>query len=386
MFFDPRPADAHVAPDGVSWQPQRRAVARRRPAHDFLTLPDVSCDVVARPSMKWPHDAGVARLVATHFESGALRASDVSSYEGAGHAMAQALFAWIRRQCGTLKRLTFRPVLLDAASVQDQIMYQDNASEFEVSSPLYLGIDTVEDYIYMIDDRAAPLIQAHPRLLSTALILINRAAFRTLWMRTPDDFLGMFSQWHWDGDPWCTDEEAIEQLKDRFGDDPHEYEQYLPSVVRDELCPDSMEIGRYDLRARRWRSFPALGIEALRRLGYTERGWIRELCAELEHLTALLTKAGRRNLFDWAFRPEAIYAATSIAACDGPYVGDVLDTHYEYFSNGGDGSLFHGFIALAQSPDDIRRQYADLSLGFSILRQVDRVVSLITRDPQGTKQ
>ncbi|NUX57963.1 PRTRC system protein F [Paraburkholderia youngii] len=384
MFFDPRPADAHVALDGVNWQPQRRAVARRRPAHDFLTLPDVSCDVVARPSMKWPHDAGVARLVATHFGSGVLRASDVSGYAGAGHAMAQALFSWVRRQCGTLKRLTFRPVLLDVVSVQDQIMYQENSGEFEVSSPLYLAIETVEDYIYMIEDRAAPLNRAHPRLLATALILINRAAFRTLLMRTPDDFLGMYSQWHWDGDPWCADEEAIELLKDRFGDDPQEYEQYLPSVVRDELCPGSMEIGRYDLRAHRWRSFPALGIEALRRLGYTQRGWIRELCAELEHLTVLLTKAGRRNLFDWAFRPEAIYAATSIAACDGPYVGDVLDTHYEYFSNGGDGSCFHGFIALATTPDDIRRQYADLSLGFSILRQVDRVVSLITRDPQGT--
>jgi PRTRC genetic system protein F len=386
MFFDPRPADAHVALDGLSWQSQRRAVTGRRPTHDFLTLPDVSCDVVARPSMKWPQDPDVAKLVGTHFEAGALRASDVASYEGAGHAMAQALFAWIARQCGTLKRLTFRPVLLDVVSVQDQIMYQDNSGEFEVSSALYLGIETVEDYIYMIDDRAAPLNRAHPRLLATALILINRASFRTLLMRTPDDFLGLFSQWHWDGDPWCTDDEAIELLKDRFGDDPQEYEHYLPSVVRDELCPDRMEIGRYDIRRHRWRSFPGLGIEALRRLGYTQRGWIRELCAELEYLTVLLTKAGRRSLFDWAFRPEAIYAATSIAARDGPYVGDVLDTHYEYFSNGGDGSCFHGFIALATAPEDIRKQYADLSLGFSILRQVDRVVSLITRDPQGTNQ
>ncbi|MFC0403172.1 PRTRC system protein F [Paraburkholderia rhizosphaerae] len=380
MFVDPRPADADVALEPVRWQSGRNTSAGRRAAHDFLTLPDVSRDVAARPSMKWPHDPKVAKLVATHFGSGALRASDVGQYAGAGDAMAQALFTWIRRQCGTLKRLMFRPVLLDVVAVEEQLMYQENASEFEATSPLYLGIETVEDHVYTIGERAARLNLAHPRLLGTALILINRASFRTLLMRTPDDFVGMFAQWHWDGDPWCTDDDAIDVLKDRFGEKPEEFQHYLPSVVRDELCPDSMTIGRYDLRHHKWCPFPALGVGALRRLRWTQTGWVRDLCAELEHLALLLTKAGRRSLFDWAFRPEAIYAATSIAAGDGSYVGDVLDTHYEYFNNGGDGSCFHGFIPLATSPDDIRKQYADLSLGFSILRQVDRVASLITRE------
>jgi hypothetical protein len=60
----------------------------------------------------------------------------------------------------------------------------------------------------------------------------------------------------------------------------------------------------------------------------------------------------------------------------------VLDTHYEYYSNGGDGSLFHGFVALASDPVGIRKQYAEWSLGFSILRQVDRIAALISYDPQ----
>ncbi|APA90406.2 PRTRC system protein F (plasmid) [Paraburkholderia sprentiae WSM5005] len=383
MFFDPRPADAGVTVDGLGWQSPRHAVARRRPAHDFLTLPDVSRAVAARASMKWPADRKLAKLVDEHFKSGPLRAADVKAFSGSGDAMAQALFAWIRRQCGAMKRLCFRPYLLDTNGVQDQIMYQTDASGFEPDSPLYLGIETPEDHVYVIGERATPLGKAHPRLLATALVLINRAAFRTLLMRTPDDFLSMFAQWNWDGDPWCDDEDAIDHLKDRFGDDPEEFQHYLPSVVREELCPSSMEIGRYSTKHHAWRPYPALGIEALRRLVWTQSGRVRALCAELERLTVLLSRAGRRALFDWSFRPEVIYAATSIAACDDVYTGDILDTHYEYFNSGGDGSLFHGFIALAQSPDDIRRQYADLSLGFSILRQVDRVVALITRDDSG---
>ena len=139
----------------------------------------------------------------------------------------------------------------------------------------------------------------------------------------------MFARWYWDGDPWATDEDAVTQLKERFGDHPEEYLHYLPSVAREEFCPDSMKIGHYDIHRHLWRSRPALGIEALRRLGWTQTGWIRQLCAELEHLTLLLNRAGKRPMFDWSFRPETVYAAACIAASDSSYIGDVLDTHYE---------------------------------------------------------
>lgn len=382
MFFDPRPDGQDVAVNGTLWQPAGTTAARRRFAHDFLSLPDVSRAVPARPTVRFQADREMAAQAGRHFEAGVLRASDVDGYNGAGDAVAQALFAWIQRQCGTLKRVCLEPALFDAEAVREQTLYHEGDRDFDASSSLYLGIETPEDHIYMIDHRAALLRRAHPRLLSTALILINRASFRTLVMRTPDDFLALFAQWHWDGDPHTTDEEAVTFLEDRFGDDKDEIAHFLPSVVRDELCPDSMVIGDYDARRNRWRSFPALGIESLRRLGWTQTGWIRQLCAELEALTLLLSRAGKRQLFDWAFRPEAIYAATSIAAEDNAHVSDVLDTHYEYYSNGGDGSLFHGFVALASDPVDIRKQYADWSLGFSILRQVDRVAALISCDPQ----
>ena len=386
MLFDPRATDPEVAVDGTQWQPARHAAARRGPANGFLTLPDVAPVVPGRASVKRRTDMAMTQLVGRHFDAGYLRAADVSQFSCAGDALAQALFAWTARQCGTLKRLRFYPVLFDAPAVQEQIRYQTDAGDFEATSPLYLGIETADDFVYVIQERAIALRRAHPRLLATALILINRAAFRTLTIRTPDDFIALFSQWHWDGDPSCTDDEAAGHLKERFGDEPNEYEHFLPSVVREVLCPPSMEIGRYDVRRHRWRSFPGLGITALRRIGWTQTGWVRQLCAELEQLALLLASAGKRALFDWSFRPETIYAAASIAANDDPHVTDVLDTHYEYFNNGGDGSLFHGFMALADSPSDIRRQYADLSLGFSILRQVDRVAALISYDPQERSQ
>lgn len=382
MFFDPRQSGEDVAINGTLWQPADSTPSRRRPAHDFLSLPDVSRAVPARPTVRYQADRELAAQAHRHFEAGVLRASDVKDYSGAGDAVAQALFAWVTRQSGSLRRLCFKPALFDVEAVREQTTYHEGDTDFDASSALYLGIETPEDYIYVMENRAAQLHAAHPRLLASALILINRASFRTLIMRTPDDFLGLFAQWHWDGDPHTTDEDAAELLAERFGDDVNEISHFLPSVVRDELCPDSMVIGRFDQRRSRWRTFNALGIQSLRQLAWRQTGWIRQLCAELEVLTLLLARAGDSQLFDWAFRPETVYAATSIAAYESGHVNDVLDTHYDYFSNGGDGSLFHGFVALANDPIAIRKQYADWSLGFSILRQVDRVAALISYDPQ----
>ncbi|TDN59054.1 PRTRC system protein F [Paraburkholderia sp. BL10I2N1] len=382
MFFDPRPDGEEVAISGVDWQPARRSVARRGPADGFLTLPDMSRCVPVTARLRWQEEREIVKLVESHFEAGPLRAADVPEFTGAGNAMARALFAWFKRQCGRQNRVRFRPVLLDINAVQEQIQYQYqyDAREFTPTSPLYLGFETPEDYVYIVDG-AQTFQAAHPRLLQTALILINRAAGRTLRMRTPDDFLGMFAQWFWDGHESCTDEEAAEVLADRFGEDPEEFQAYLPSVVREELCPAHMEVGRYNPKRFSWMPFPALGIAKLRVLQRTHSGRVRRLCVELERLTLLLAKAGKRRLFDYAYTPETVYHATTVAA-EEEHLGDLLDTHYEYFNSGGDGSLFHGFIGLATSPDAIRKQYADLSLGLSILQQVDRVVALITRLPR----
>ena len=380
MFFDPRPDDEEVAVDGIGWQPARRSVAGRRPADGLLTLPDLDRSVPVTARLRWQEDREIAKLVQGHFEAGPLRAADVPEFTGAGNAMAQALFAWFKRRCGRQSRVRFNPVLLDIDAVQEQIQYQYDAREFRPTSPLYLGLETSEDYVYVVD-RPQMFQAAHPRLLQTALILINRAAYRTLKMRTPDDFLEMFAQWFWDGDSRCTDAEAVDVLQDRFGEDPEEFRAYLPSVVRDELCPAYMEVGRFSRKQLRWRPFKALGIAKLRVLQRTHAGRVRRLCVELERLSLLLAKGGNRRLFDYGYSPETVYHATTISA-EEEHLGDLLDTHYEYFNSGGDGSLFHGVIGLATSPDAIRQQYADLSLGLSILEQVDRVVALITRLPE----
>ena len=103
-------------------------------------------------------------------------------------------------------------MLCDVAAVREVVQYQEDAGDFEPTSPSISASRYQQENICEIGRRAAQLRKVHPRLVSTAMVLINRAAGRTIWVRTPDEFLGEFASWFWDGDPNATDEEARESL------------------------------------------------------------------------------------------------------------------------------------------------------------------------------
>jgi PRTRC genetic system protein F len=378
MFFDPRPAGSEVAEAGERWQPARIAAARHRPPNDFLTLPAFDASITTKAVMHWGASPSHAALVASHFDAGALRARDVDAFQSAGQAMASGVAGFINRHQARWTRLNVSFVLCDVEAIREQIQYSCNSGEFEPTSSLYLGLEVGEEQLYELGARAHEMRLVHPRLVSTVMTLINRAAGRTVWVRTPDEFLGMFAQWFWDGDPTSSDEDVAEELRDRFGDDKDETAHYLPSTVRPELCPTDMDVGTWSPTRRRFVLNHALGLASLRRLRRFHTGWIRRLCLELERLTLLLRRAGNRSLFDWGFRPESVYPACSLINEDCEHIPELLDSHYEYFNSGGDGSLFLGFVPLAETADEIRKQYADWALGFSILNCLDRVIALVT--------
>jgi PRTRC genetic system protein F len=377
MFFDPRPSGAEVAVSGEPWKPRCAPAAGRRLTHDFLSLPAIGSDVGTRAVMRWNAEKDVAALIAAQFTSGVLRPRDVPEFKGAGDALAHGFFGWAKRRMPRLDCIGFDFVLCDVAAVQEVVQYQEDGSDFNPTSPVYLGIEIPEENIFEIGRRAAELRNVHPRLVSTAMVLINRAAGRTMWIRTPDEFLGEFASWFWDGDSQATDEEAREILTDRFGEDEEEIEHYLPSVVRPLLCPDDMDVYRWHAKSRRYLPQRALGVAALRRLQRVTSGRTRRICAELEKLSLMLQRVGNRDLFSCEYRPRCAYAAATLTVQNDSRVSEVLDSHYEYLASAGDGTTYYGFTPLASTPDAIRKQYADWSQGLSILGQLDRVIACL---------
>src|SRR6478735_7789177 len=166
MLFDPRPSSAEVAVSGEPCQPPRAPAARRRTPNDFLSLPAIGSDVKTRAVMRWQAEKDVASLIAAQFTSGVLRPRDVPEFKGAGDALAHGFFAWPKRHTPPMSCIGFDFVLCDVAAVEEVVQYQEDSSDFNPTSPVYLGIEITEENIFEIGRRAAELRNVHLHLFS----------------------------------------------------------------------------------------------------------------------------------------------------------------------------------------------------------------------------
>lgn len=377
MLFDPATADSHFTLGaGGSWQPPRAAVTRRGPAADFLTLPSVGDDVPAVARVKWREDVSLTSLVRKHFLHGPLRAADVNDPVDAGDAFQQAFFTWAKRHTEPLSRITLKPRLFDSRAVRDVLQHTGTTNNDEDPSPLFFTLESPEEWLCSFGAMVGRLRAAHPLLLRTVMSVINRASMRTVWLRTPDWFMYEFSCWYWDGDEGITDAQADEMLKERFGEDEEARKAYLPSTVRPMLCPEDTVPTEYS--RGRWRLRPALTDDELRALRSRSRGAVRRVCTELLRLNRLMHGTRRRNLFDACYQTNPVYAGCGVVFDGNEFIGDLLDCHFDSEAQSGEATTYHGFIALGNDARAIRRQYADWTLGFSILTCLDRLLALVT--------
>ncbi len=326
--------------------------------------------------LKWREDVHLSDLVLKHFQYGPLRAADVNDPADAGDAFQQAFFAWGRRQYGKLSRLKFEPALYDAHAVRDVLDMLGNDSNDDDPTPLFFGMSLEDEGVYALGDAANTLRSTHPQLLRTVMSVIAHASARTMFVRMPDWFMYEFSCWYWDGDESISDQDADDLLRDRFGDDSESREEYLPSVVRPQLCPDDACSSVYV--DGRWRGQRILTGPQLRALRNRSKGMPRRVCTEVLALMELMRASRRRDLFDVAYSTNPVYAMCSLVMERNQFVWDLLDHHFDGEAQCGDATTYSGFSRLASSAKAIRRQYADMALAFRILTHLDRLLALVS--------
>ena len=375
MLFDPRTFDDGVLSDVPGWTPSRQhPAARRRSANGFLTLPTLPADIPAGGKLR--HDEGPDGLetIQAQFEVGILAARDVKSAVSAGDALAQAMFAWLRRRTPSCKRLNFTFALLDQVAAREQV--EQFGWEDNLEAPLYLAIELPCEQLFEIGERADVMRRAHPSLLYTAMNLVSTAASRSLFIRTPDELAEMFARWHWDYDARMSDEEARAFLEERFGEGDSDIERYLPTNVLPLLAPDDVvpKGRRLDKRNRVRR----LRRSELASLAVRTRGLPRRICRELVNLQTVLARCSRYRILKTSQWAEPAYSAATIAMWSGHWVGEILDDHFECLSNAGDCTTYQVLIPVASEPKAIRRQFKELACMFEIIAALDRVLTLIS--------
>ncbi len=381
MLLSPRQTSGGVD-GGVAAIPQfqRLAAAADRPAHGFLTLPEVSADVAVRGKVRFHTPEAVTALARAHFDTGALRARDVKAPTGVGDAYAQALFKWFGRQHRPFNYLNLKFSLLDADAIREEIAHQYEARSFTGDAPLYLAVSSEGEGIFELRAHAEKLTRAHPQLLATALRLIEAASWRTAWIRTPSELLSHFAHFYWEGDETESDADSLEWLKERFDEDQETMQRYLPSVVRAELVPAALRLTPTGRRRRRDRRDFGPDVATLESL--TSRRGMARLCRELILLRNLISRARGRDLLNYGYDARPVYSAAVLVWENDERVQQLFDDIYQYEWDGGEATMHLGFIPIAQEPSAIRRQYADWQLALQTLTSIDRVLGHLTNsDP-----
>ena len=377
MLLSPRQTgdgvDAGVA--SIS-QFQRPTAAADRPAHGFLTLPEVSADVAVRGQVRFHTPEAVTALARAQFDAAPLRARDIKAPSGIADAYAQALFKWFGRQHRPFKYLNLTFSMMDADTGRSEISHQYEAESFTGDAPLYLAVSSDGEGIFELHARAEKFTRAHPQLLATALRLVQAASWQTTWMRTPSELLHHFSHFHWDGDEMASDDDALEHLTECHGGDSETLQDYLPSVVREELRPAVLCLPTKGAGRRPSRRSLGLDVATLEML--TCRRGVGRLCRELIRLRDLVRRGRERHLFDYAYRGNPVYSAAALVWQNDDRIQQLFDDIYTFDWEGGEASMHLGFIPIAQKASAIRRQYADWQLAIQTLASIDRVLGHLT--------
>ncbi|KAI3602155.1 hypothetical protein D8I24_3456 (plasmid) [Cupriavidus necator H850] len=375
MLFDPRPIDESFIASGSGWTPSRQPpAARRRPAHGFLTLPTLPAEVPANGKLQYGDSADTLKLIRKQFETGVLAARDVQGATSAGDAFAQAMFTWLRRRMPKCKRLNFSFALLDQAAAREQV--DQFGHDDDLHAPLYLAIELEQENVFEIGERADVMRRADPALLYTAIHLVDQAAGRSLYVRTPDDLADMFARWWWECDPTMSDEEAREFLSERFGGEDPDIERYLPSKVLPVLAPDDAvpAFARRDKTVR----IQCLQPAQLKVLLIRQRGMPRRICRALLNLQAVLSRTTRSRALKDSQWAEPAYSATTLCMWREHWVGEILGDHFECLNNAGDATMYQSLIPLQSTPRAIRRQFKQLADMMDVIAALDRVLTIIS--------
>ncbi|RXV64497.1 PRTRC system protein F [Burkholderia stabilis] len=365
-----------AAPD-ASWKPTRVAIARRRPATDFLTVPALPNELPVSAIYRWRTEMELAELVKVHFTYGPLRAADVDDPSDARDAFCQGFSAWLERIGTEQEILRYNPILLDRNAVHDLIQYLCNDDESKLTSPFYLGLEMADEVVYSI----APFVEAasrvHPLLVSTVLSVLDRVSGLSGLIRTPGWFLCEFARHNWEYNESATDNDVVEWLEDMHGEDQETIARLLPSVVRPEIYPEAIRCPS-KVSGRRAKSRELLERELLE-LRDANGGEMASVCTELATLTRLLRRAGKRDLLGAGIDGQPVYSMVTVALDVNSRIEELLHDHFNYAHQGSDETCFNTFIPFSTQCDEIATQYRDFEMGFRLLNHVDRLLAALLK-------
>lgn len=295
--------------------------------------------------------------------------------------VAKGLNAWVMRRIGKLQYMRFDIELLDAESANTEVEHPDyNGQGFTGPSLAFRG--NTADLRY-VEDIARQVEKTAPGLFLAAFSELVAASYRTVEVQHPERILeGETAYSLWGNDLYSvTDEEARQELMDRFGEeDEEQLDRYMPEAVLEAygngFCFSQTTKARPEVSKKKR---PRFSNRKLRKLSRTDN---RKVAAIAKGLLGLRRAAHRVKQLDARLHGieglRCYWVACILLFNNDDRCSQYMDQEGQYLWENGDGTELHTLEQLPESASDLATYFNKLDALLALVAQMDALIPSIS--------
>lgn len=282
--------------------------------------------------------------------------------------LEQGLRAWFKERTARLKYLKFDVHLFDAVAAGEiRSPYDDEPATYNNWVFGLSGYETTE--IRVAEPVALELEKKCPGLFYSAFSALEVAGWKTVDLLTPTMIIEQTAAWQlWEGDlsDMPADEEAMEYLVDRYGEDA---ERYLPSTL--------MKVwGQGFCFARKGQK--SIGQRKLKTLCKAADKQVAAVASQLVKLLEARKYVEECGAEFNGVDGGQLYTACSIGFNRDDRYTEFIDTHLNSLYETGEYSEFLTINEFPSVPDELNSYFIKLDALFRLMAEVDALIPLLS--------
>lgn len=323
-----------------------------------------------------PHFAEIVEREVDHttfaralLDAGVIQPEMIGAYASTPKCILEhGLRAWFKERTERLQYLKFDVHVFDAVAASEiQFGYEHEPVTYKNWVFGLSGYETSE--VRIAEPIALKLEKKCPGLFYSAFSAMETAGWKTTDILTPTMIIEHTASYQlWDGDlsEMPTDEEAMEYLVDRYGEDAH---RYLPSVLM-KVWGQGFCLPRKGQKPIGKRKLQKLCKGRDKQVAAVARQLVKLLDAKqyVEECGAQICGAGGERLF----------TACSIGFNRDDRYTDFIDNHVNGIYESGEYSEYLSINEFPSDPDELESYFIKLDALFRLIAEVDAIIPLLS--------
>ncbi|WP_426172522.1 PRTRC system protein F [Pseudoduganella sp. R-34] len=294
--------------------------------------------------------------------------------------VGEGVGAWFNRRINGLQHMRFDIEILDAECASN--LFDGHVSSDLTFESAVLTITGSGAELRYVEDIARRLEAKVPGLFLTAFSELVAASYKSIEIQHPERILeGETSYSLWGDDIWSvTDEEAREQLIERYGDEEDvNIEIFMPDAILEAygngFCFD---ICRESRRPKKLPEFSDQKLSDLARSSDNEVASVATRLLSLRQAFKRVVDLKARLKLPEGFEGRSLYVGCILLFNADDRCSQFQDQEGQYLFESGEGTDLHAAEQLPKTATQLKKYFQKLDALFDLIAQIDALIPAIS--------